>query len=134
PAGEDWARYQQLIDAVGRHHLVLQMGYMFRYQDAFQKVAVWARDGLLGDVFGIRAHMSTWIPIYGGANTRDTIGRHHVGGVLYVPTANTTRQQSYDLELAAFVPAALGDRPPDRPLEHEILVQETLLRATGHIA
>jgi hypothetical protein len=28
---------------------------------------------------------------------------------------------------------ALGERAPDRPLEHEVLVQETLLRAVGSI-
>jgi predicted dehydrogenase len=50
-----------------------------------------------------------------------------------IPLAGTTRQRSYELELDAFIPIALGQRPPDRPLEHEVLVQETLLRATGSI-
>jgi hypothetical protein len=44
------------------------------------------------------------------------------------------RQRTYELELAAFLPAIRGERPPDRSLDHEILVQETLLRATGRIA
>src|SRR5436190_8344860 len=83
PAGDDWRLYQELIAIVRRKGLVLQMGYMFRYQDAFQKLAQWTRGGLLGQVFGIRAHMSTWIPIEGGANTRRTIGEHHTGGILY---------------------------------------------------
>ena len=238
PAGEDWALYQELIDVVRQRALVLQMGYMFRYQDAFQKLAQWVRGGLLGDVFSIRGHMSNWIPVQGGAFTRATIGQHHVGGMLYdlsghmldqvlwlmhderpakvhafmrndntpevpqfqdntlgvyefgramamidiaamevqpvqrrfevygvrgsaildpmepcptiklilddardgfqkgaqmVPTAGTTRQQSYGLELEGFLPAIRGERAPDRPLEHETLVQETLLRANGHI-
>jgi hypothetical protein len=55
-------------------------------------------------------------------------------GLNHVPLAGTTRQQSYAHELEAFIPIALGERPPDRPLEHEVLVQETLLRATGSIA
>ena len=43
------------------------------------------------------------------------------------------RQETHDLELQAFVAAVRGQQPPDRPLAHELLVQETLLRATGGI-
>src|SRR6266542_3443275 len=230
PAGDDWPLYQELVSVVEEKHLVLQMGYMFRYQDAFQKLAEWTRGGLLGEVFSIRGHMSTWIPVEGGAFTRGTIGQHHTGGILYdlsghmldqvlwllqderparvvafmrndatrevpsfqdntlgvyefsralvmidiasmevqptqrrfevygtrgsavldpmepcpsvklilaedtggfqkgaqlAPTAGTTRQQSYALELAGVLPAIRGERPPDRPPTHEILVQET---------
>jgi predicted dehydrogenase len=238
PAGDDWALYQELVGVVRRRGLVLQMGYMFRYQDAFQKAAEWVRSGLLGQVFGIRGHMSTWIPEQGGAFTRGAIAAAHAGGMLYdlgghmldqvlwlmqderphrvaaflrndatpnlpgfadntlgvfefatamalvdiaametepkqrrfeiygtrgsaildpmepcpsvrlilaeaaggfqagaqeVPTANTDRRQSYALELEGFLPAVRGERAPDRPLDHEVLVQETLLRATGRI-
>ena len=35
--------------------------------------------------------------------------------------------------LAAFVRDVRGEKPPDRSLDHELLVQETLLRATGGI-
>jgi len=55
-------------------------------------------------------------------------------GLQTVPLAGTTRQRSYELELEAFIPITLGERAPDRPLEHEILVQETLLRAAGTIS
>ena len=239
PAGDDWPAYGQLIEAIRASGVYLQMGYMFRYQDGFQKLADWVRSGLLGEVYSIRAHMSTWIPEAGGAFTRGTIAQSHSAGILYdlsghmldqvlwlmrderparvtsfqrndatpglptfkdntlgvyeferamamidiaameqqptarrfevygtrgsaildpmepstvarlvldearggfekglneVPLAGTTRQQSYGLELEAFIPIALGDRPPDRPLEHEILVQETLLRATNNRA
>jgi predicted dehydrogenase len=43
------------------------------------------------------------------------------------------RQALYDRELAAFVGVVRGERPPDRPPEHELLVQETLLRTTGRL-
>jgi predicted dehydrogenase len=238
PAGDDWAAYQQLLDTVRQQRVYLQMGYMFRYQDGFQRLGEWVRGGLLGEVFQLRAHMSTWIPEQGGAFTRGVIAASHGGGILYdlsghmldqvlwllndarpvrittflrndatpslpdfadntlgvyefertlamvdiaamehqptarrfevygtrgsaildpmepatsarlvltepaggfpaglqhVPLAGTTRQRSYELELEAFIPIALGERAPDRPLEHEALVQETLLRATGGI-
>ncbi len=235
PAGDSWDDYQHLVELVRARRLYLQMGYMFRYQDGFQKLASWARDGLLGDIFQIRGHMSTWIPEHGGAFTRGAIAASHSAGILYdlsghmldqvlwllrderpgrvtaftrndatpaipafrdntlgvyefshaiatvdiaamevepkqrrfevygtrgsvildpmepatgarlilavatagydaglneVPLAGTTRQRSYELELEAFIPAALGQGEPDRPLDHEVLVQETLLRAT----
>jgi predicted dehydrogenase len=44
-----------------------------------------------------------------------------------------SRQEQYERELTAFVATVRGQQPPDRPLEHEILVQETLMRATGGI-
>jgi predicted dehydrogenase len=51
--------------------------------------------------------------------------------IIKLPTV--TRQQMYERELAAFVATINGSQAPDRPLRHEILVQETLLRATGGI-
>jgi predicted dehydrogenase len=42
-----------------------------------------------------------------------------------------SRQELYDLELEAFVAVLQGQRPPDRSLDHELTVQETLLRLTG---
>jgi predicted dehydrogenase len=238
PAGDDWPAFQEAVSIARRRGLLIQMGYMFRYQDGFRRVAEWARSGLLGDVFGIRGHMSTWIPESGSAFTRATIAAAHLGGILYdlgghmldqilwimhderparvtsflrndatpgvpafadntlavvefrramalvdiaamevepkqrrfevygtrgsaildpmeparsarlildtardgfqqglqeVPLAGTSRQRSYELELEAFVAAIRGERPPDRTLDHELLVQETLLRATGRI-
>ena len=217
------------------------MGYMFRYHDGFRLIAEWARSGMLGDLFGVRAHMSTWIPArasdgsWAAAFTREIVSQHR-GGIFYdlgghmldqvvwlmgrprrvtsffrndatpelpafadntvgvfeferglgivdiaavearpsarrfevygtrgtalmeplepaaavrlhlegaaggfergetvVPIATQTRQQLYVRELAAFVAVLRGEREPDRPLEHEVLVQESLLRATGGV-
>ena len=44
-----------------------------------------------------------------------------------------SRQELYERELAAFVGVVRGPRQPDRSLEHERLVQETLLRATRRL-
>ena len=51
--------------------------------------------------------------------------------ILKPPTI--TRQQLYERELVAFLDTLRGGQPPDRSPEHELLVQETLLRATGRI-
>ena len=37
---------------------------------------------------------------------------------------------NYELELEAFLGVIAGERPPERPASHDLLVQETLLRAT----
>jgi len=54
-------------------------------------------------------------------------------GVTMLEVPHQTRQEMYELELAAFVRVLKGEQPPDRTAEHEMLVQETLLRATGGI-
>jgi predicted dehydrogenase len=204
--------------------LHVQMGYMFRYSPGFARIARLARSGDLGQIFAIRAHMSTNV---------DLIERReqsrHLGGIMYdlgghmldqivwllgrpsgvrtvlqnvatpeIPSyADNTvavlqfdqaiasvdiaameprpaarrfevygtkgsailepfdpvrtlrlaaddservlqlerveRQTLYDLELAAFVEVIQGQRLADRSPEHELLVQETLLRTTGRL-
>jgi DNA-directed RNA polymerase specialized sigma24 family protein len=54
-------------------------------------------------------------------------------GTQWVPVPAQNRQELYELELQAFVAALRGQKPPDRSLDHELLVQETLLRLTGRI-
>jgi predicted dehydrogenase len=238
PAGDNWPQWQRIVERARATGRVIHMGYMFRYHRGFQQVAAWAKSGLLGDVFSIRAHMSTWIPpqrVGLGYNTRDTISKHQ-GGIFYDlgghmldqivwimgrPTKVTaflrndtgivpafkdntlgvfefekglafvdiaametrpmarrfevygtkgsaiivdpfeparllrlcleeagdgyekglhwieipeqSRQEMHDLSLAAFVAIITGQQPPVRSYEHDLLVQETLLRATGGI-
>ena len=229
PAGENWEQWQQVAAMARERNLVLQMGYMLRYHDGFERIAEWVRSGMLGAVFSIRAHMSTRIP----PEVRRTLGRHR-GGICYdlcghmldqivwllgrpekvtsflrnhsdlepaiadntlvvleyddslafvdiaamesrplarrfeaygtggsaiilepfepgaqvrlcleeagggydkgeqfIPLRGESRQQLYELELECFLASIQGQQRPLRPLEHELLVQETLLRATG---
>lgn len=55
-------------------------------------------------------------------------------GVQAVPVKPQSRQDLYDCELKAFVATLRGEQPPSRPLDHDLLVQETLLRLTGRIS
>lgn len=231
PAGDDWPAWQRVVDLVEANGVYLQMGYMFRYHHGFCRITEWARSGLLGDVFSIRAHMSTWLT----PAQREVISEH-AGGIFYdlgghmldqivwvlgrpqrvsavlrndssdvpafmdntlgvfeferalafvdiaalearpmarrfevygtrgsaillepfepaqrirlcleeaaegyaageqiVPVQPQSRQELYDLELDAFVATITGKQAPDRPLAHDLTVQETLLRATGGI-
>lgn len=230
PAGEDWLRWGRIVALAEEQSLVIQMGYMFRYHAGFRQIADWARSGLLGEIYSIRAHFSTGIL----EPARQVISRH-AGGIFYdlaghmldqivgllgrplevtaflrndsgivpgfqdntlavliypraiasidiaametipaarrfevygsrgsaimepfepvstirlcldqarngfvqgeqrVPAQNWPRQTLYELELDAFLQVVLGEKPPERSREHDLLVQETLLRATGRI-
>jgi predicted dehydrogenase len=208
--------------------LTFQMGYMFRYHEGFRKICEWVKSGLLGEIFAVRAHMSTCL----NEATRDLIG-NHIGGVFYdlaghmldqivwllgrpqrvtsflrndsrrfqgfvdnglgvfeferamayvdiaameprpmarryevygsngsaiitepfepartirlcldeagqgfgagehiIALPHQTCQNLYELELEAFLRVLRGEQTPDRLLSHDLLVQETLLRAT----
>jgi predicted dehydrogenase len=231
PAGDDYPAFERLMRTAVAKKLQVQMGFMFRYSPGFAPDADWARSGMLGEIFAIRAHMSTNVNL---AERREQ--SRHLGGILYdlgshmldqivwllgrptrvntvlhneatpelpsyadntvsvlefehalavleiaamepSPTARrfevygtrgsailepfdpvrtirltlaepvadfaageqvlelpqVARQTLYDRELAAFVPVLRGERPPDRPPGHDLLVQETLLRVTGRI-
>ncbi|BCX03671.1 MAG: hypothetical protein KatS3mg053_1609 [Candidatus Roseilinea sp.] len=231
PAGDDWAHWQCVVRLAEQQRVHIQMGYMFRYHNGFRQIVEWAKSGLLGHVFAVRAHMSTWLT----PAAREVISTH-AGGIFYdlaghmldpivwllgrprrvtaflrndsgdvpafkdntlgvfeferaiafvdiaameprpmarrfevygvkgsaillepfepahalrlcleeagggyaagehlIPVQPQTRQQLYDLELEAFIRTITGAQAPDRPLAHESLVQETLLRATGGI-
>ena len=227
PAGDDWPRFQRVVAEAKRKGLLVQLGYMFRYHDGFCRIAEWARSGFLGEVFSVRAHMSTniteeqravisdhdggifydlaghmldqvvWLlgrprkvtgffqnvatrsPHFrdntlgvfeydralafvdiAAMETRPTARRFEVygtrGSAVMEPfePADTVRlcldeahggfkagvnivkvqdRPRYVDSLAAFVKDIRGEKQPDRPLDHELLVQETLLRATGRL-
>jgi len=224
PAGDDWPAFERLMQTAAERNVYVQMGYMFRYSPGFQRVSELAQSAELGQIFTIRAHMSTNVDL-----TERREQSRHMGGILFDlgghmidqivwllgrplrvcshlrndatpelatyadntlavlefshalatidiaameprPTARrfevygtrasailepfdpartlrlasnesaqlitfseTERQELYDRELAAFVAVVRGERPPDRSPQHELLVQETLLRCTGRL-
>ena len=231
PAGESWDQWQEIIAQAQAQDLLIQMGYMFRYHDGYCKIAEWVHSGFLGDVFAVRAHMSTFL----GKAQKETVSVHQGGvffdlsghqldqivhllgrpervtpflrddmrevegftdngvgifeferaiaivdiaaleprpnarrfevygtkgsaimepmepaekirlcldeardgfeaGVQFVDVAQQSRQGLYDLELEAFLAAIRGTRAPDRSYEHELLVQETVLRGVGRLS
>lgn len=231
--GDNWSQWQQVVAAAREKSLLIQMGYMLRYHDGFSRIAEWAKSGLLGHVFAIRAHMSTNIPskrrkqinahrggvfyelaghmldqivwilgrpsktacylrtddygtserverfadntlgvfefdgamamvdiaametepmarryeVYGTAGSAVIVEPFEPGsrirlclaeatekysaGVQIVPFQSRSRQELYAQELKAFLRTIAGQQEPDRLPEHDLLVQETLLRAVG---
>jgi predicted dehydrogenase len=228
PAGTSWPQWQRVVALAAQRQLIIQMGYMFRYHDGFQRIARWVQSGLLGQVYAIRAHMSTWLSepeqrviarhsggicydlaghmldqivwllgrpqqvaaflradggivpgfkdntlvvcsypralafvdiaaieaapaarrfeVYGDQGSailepfepagalRLCLTEAHGGfrqGEQFIPIQDRPRQMLYELELDAFLSTILGERPPERPASHDLIVQETLLRATS---
>jgi len=231
--GDNWTQWKRVVTAAREKNLLVQMGYMLRYHDGFRQIAEWARSGLLGHVYSIRAHMSTniatdrrkqisahrggvfyelaghmldqivWIlgkptktacylrtddygtgervdgfadntlgvfefdgamamvdiaametepmarryEVYGTAGSAIVVEPFEPGafvrlcmaedteefttGVQMVPFQSRSRQELYDQELKAFLRTIAGQQEPDRLPEHDLLVQETLLRAVG---
>ena len=78
PAGNNWKQWQEVVGVARQKELQLQCGYMFRYHPGFCKIASWAHSGLLGDLFSIRAHMSTTV----ATDDRERMSQFE-GGILF---------------------------------------------------
>ena len=232
PAGDNWAQWQRVVAEARAKELQVQMGFMLRYHPGFSQISEWARSGLLGNIYSVRAHMSTHIT----PAAREVIAAGHYGGIFFdlaghmldqvvwilgrpekvttflrndtgvvpdfqdntlgvceyeramalvdiaamepqpmarrfevygeqgsailiepfepghtirlclteaadgyekgeqmVAFDGISRQGLYDLELESLLRVIKGEQPPDRSFDHELLVQESLLRATGHL-
>ena len=78
PAGDDWEEFQGLVALAREKGLLLQLGYMFRYNAGFQFVLDCVKSGRLGDVFSVRGRMSTLV-----ADDRREALALHKGGILF---------------------------------------------------
>ncbi len=61
PGGESLPAFKALLDEATRRKRTVQMGYMFRYNPAFQLCFQLLREGALGEVFSIDTAMSKLI-------------------------------------------------------------------------
>ena len=59
PAGDNYDKFKKTINIAEDKGLIIELGYMFRQHNGFRKIATLARSGTLGNIFMIRAHMST---------------------------------------------------------------------------
>ena len=78
PAGDNWDEFQALVAMARQKGLLLQLGYMFRYNAGFRFILDWANSGRLGDVFSVRGRMSTLV----GEDRREGLAVHE-GGILF---------------------------------------------------
>ncbi len=78
PAGESLGEFKKLLDEATRKKLTVQMGYMLRYNPAFQLCYKLAREGWLGELFEANATMSKTL----GAGERKEIAKFP-GGTMF---------------------------------------------------
>ena len=78
PAGESLPQFKALLDDATRRGLTVQMGYMFRYNPAFQFAFRAAREGWLGKIFSIETVISKAV----GAGERNKLLPYR-GGTMF---------------------------------------------------
>ncbi len=78
PAGESLPQFKKLLDDATQRSLTVQMGYMFRYNPAFQLCFRAVREGWLGKVFSIETVISKAV----GAGERNKLLPYR-GGTMF---------------------------------------------------
>ncbi len=58
PAGQSLPQLVRILDSAREKKLLVQMGYMFRYNPGFMKLKEFLNDGWLGEIFEVQAVMS----------------------------------------------------------------------------
>lgn len=91
PASGTLDEYKQLLDTAEAKGLVIQLGYMYRYNPAVQKCFELVQEGKLGEIYSINAEMSTfhkpeyrkWLTNFGGG-IMYILGSHLVDLIVYL--------------------------------------------------
>ena len=78
PAGVNYSGFERVVAIAKQNNVLIQMGYMFRYNPGFQFIFQAIRDGLLGDVFEVDGVISKKI----GDSTRKELAKY-AGGTMF---------------------------------------------------
>jgi len=78
PAGADFAHFRRIVEAARAKNLLIQMGYMFRYNPGVRLLNEVRREGWLGELFEAHAVMSKVV----GAGERKPLADFS-GGILF---------------------------------------------------
>lgn len=78
PAGQSLPNYERVLEAARAQNLLVQMGYMYRYNPAIVMLREFLRRGWLGEVFEVHAVMSKVV----GANERAALAEFS-GGIMF---------------------------------------------------
>ena len=91
PAGGTTEEYKYVLDTAKRKNLVVQLGYMYRYNSAVLQCFEHIQKGDLGEIYSINAEMSTfhsarykkWLTHFGGGSMY-ILGSHLVDLIVYM--------------------------------------------------
>ena len=91
PASGTLEEYKHLLDTAKAKNLIVQLGYMYRYNPAVLKCFEVINEGKLGEIYSINAEMSTyhpkeykeWLTTFGGG-IMYILGSHLVDLIVYL--------------------------------------------------
>lgn len=91
PASGTLEEFKYVLDKAKEKNLVVQMGYMYRYNPAVLKCFEYIKNGDLGEIYSINAEMSTfhpvgykkWLTNFGGG-IMYILGSHFVDLIVYM--------------------------------------------------
>ncbi len=91
PASGTLEEWKALLESAEKQSLVVQMGYMYRYNDAIIKCLEYIKNGDLGEIYSINAEMSTyhyleykkWLRNFNGG-IMYILGSHFVDLIVYI--------------------------------------------------
>ncbi|MGN0566891.1 MAG: Gfo/Idh/MocA family protein, partial [Candidatus Limousia pullorum] len=64
PASGTLEEYKQVLDVAKEKNLVMQLGYMYRYNPAIKRCIEAVQSGKLGEIYSINSEMSTYHPVH----------------------------------------------------------------------
>lgn len=79
PASGNYQQYEEVLRIAKEKNLVVQLGYMYRYNSAIQKCMKMIQEGELGEIYAINAEMST----FHNKEYRDWLN-HFDAGIMYI--------------------------------------------------
>ena len=91
PGSGSLEEYKKMLDTAKKKNLVIQLGYMYRYNPAIQKTFELINEGKLGEIYSINAEMSTfhspkyrkWLTNFGGG-IMYILGCHLIDLIVYI--------------------------------------------------
>ncbi len=89
PAGDNLEEFRELLEIAKENDLLVQLGYMFRYNAGFQFILDWANSGKLGDIFSVRGRISSGLSNDSHWKRWDSIGEHS-GGIMFILACHLT--------------------------------------------
>ena len=79
PASGTLEEYGEMLESAKKQNLVVQLGYMYRYNPAIQKCIEAVKSGTLGGIYSINSEMSTFHP----KNYKEWL-KNFKGGIMYI--------------------------------------------------
>ncbi|MCY4403678.1 MAG: Gfo/Idh/MocA family oxidoreductase [Candidatus Poribacteria bacterium] len=89
PAGDSLDEFQVVLNIARDRKLLVQLGYMFRYNAGFQFVLDWVNSGKLGEIFSVRGRISSGLSNEGHWKRWDSLGEHS-GGIMFILACHLT--------------------------------------------